>query len=211
MLYSITIAPSQSKDHSDDVAYRYDVTNIPADRILEVLAQDWMHLVYGKRILESASYLRDQGRPVIALWGEVLLINVRTVLTFGQGFGFEDAGHTPELVRSVARFFRKATPGSGVYLMAGTPTYWRTSDGDADRDPGFVNVWLEEFDAISPWTVARYNTEEEADIFADTTIRGDVELVEKRNKLKQGQEGKIDYIPVVHPGTSVCCSPYSMI
>jgi len=160
-----------------------------------------MHLVHTKRILDSPNYLKERGCPVVALWGEFsLIIFLDPILTPAQGFGFENAGHTPALVRSITHFFRTATPG-GVYLMAGTPTHWRTSDGDADRHPEFVDVWLNEFDAISPWTIGRYNTEDEADHFAATKMQGDIDLIKRRND--EGRWRRIDYIPVVHPGASV--------
>lgn len=85
--------------------------------------------------------------------------------------------------------------------MAGAPTHWRTGTGDADRDPGFLQVWLGEYDAISPWTVGRYSTENEADNFAKTVVKGDWELITNQNQGDNTR--KIDYIPVVFPGFSV--------
>lgn len=84
--------------------------------------------------------------------------------------------------------------------MAGVPAYWRTSEGDADRDPGFVTVWLNEVDAISPWTIGRYSSEHEADLFAENRMKGDSELLKKR--VDEGFK-KVDYVPVVFPGGSV--------
>jgi len=84
--------------------------------------------------------------------------------------------------------------------MAGVPTYWRTSEGDADRNPEFLTVWLNEVDAISPWTIGRYSSEREADRFAENMMRGDSEFLRKR--VDEGFK-KIDYIPVVFPGGSV--------
>lgn len=85
--------------------------------------------------------------------------------------------------------------------MGGTPTHWRTGEGDADRNSEFIQVWLNEFDAISPWTIGRYSTEEEADNFAKTKMKGDLELITNRNQ--EGNARKVDYIPVVLPGGSV--------
>jgi hypothetical protein len=116
------------------------------------------------------------------------------------GFGFEDSRHSPALVAAITTFFRNNTPG-GAYIIAGTPTYWRTSTNDADRNPQFVDVWLNEFDAISPWTVGRYGNEDEADKFAEERLKEDVELLKKRDE--QGTGRKVDYIPVVFPGGSV--------
>ncbi|KAJ2912412.1 hypothetical protein MD484_g8005, partial [Candolleomyces efflorescens] len=164
-------------------AIMYDVTGVPADRIQRILEQDWQHLLHHKRILDSPNYLKEKGTPVVALWG----------------FGFENAGHTPALVRSITQFFRNATPG-GVYLMGGTPTHWRTGEGDADRNPEFIDVWLNEFDAISPWTIGRFKTEDEADSFAEEKMKADSDLIQRRNS--EGRWKRLDYIPVVFPGGS---------
>ncbi|KAF9786869.1 hypothetical protein BJ322DRAFT_680773 [Thelephora terrestris] len=165
-------------------AIMYDVSGVPPDKIEEIIKFDWKHLVYNKRIFDSPSYLREKGKPVVALWG----------------FGFEDSRHTPGLVRSIASYLNSSHPG-GVYLMAGVPAHWRTSTGDADRDPDFVNVWLDSFDAISPWTIGRYGNVREADNFAEEKIAGDVQLINEHNgKARQGR--KLDYIPVVFPGGS---------
>ena len=90
--------------------------------------------------------------------------------------------------------------------MGGSPAYWRTSESDADRNPEWVNVWLEEFDAISPWTIGRYNDEESADRFEEEKIKGDVEFIKEHNdkwETNRDTMRRIGYIPVIHPGGSV--------
>lgn len=168
------------------VFFRYDVSNVPANRIQHILEHDWVHLIRKLCILDSPNYLKEKGRPVIGLWG----------------FGFNNRGHTPDLVRSIIKFFRTITPG-GAYIFGGAPSCWRLSEGDADRHPEFVDVWLNEFDAISPWTIGRYRNEKEADKFAETKMKGDMELIKRRNE-ETGK--KVDYVPVVHPGGSVSLS-----
>ena len=86
--------------------------------------------------------------------------------------------------------------------MGGTPTHWRTAEGDADRNPEFIDVWLNEFDAISPWTIGRYKTEEEAEAFCEHKMRADADLITRRNEDSRSLR-RIDYIPVVFPGGSV--------
>jgi hypothetical protein len=49
---------------------RYDVSGVPADRIQRILERDWIHLIHELGVLDSPNYLREQGKPVIALWGK---------------------------------------------------------------------------------------------------------------------------------------------
>nr|VWP01827.1 Alcohol dehydrogenase [Ganoderma boninense] len=169
-------------------AIMYDISGVAPDRIQRVLEHDWIHLIRRRGVLDSPAYLREQGRPVVALWG----------------FGMSDAHHSPETVRAVTRFIRDNTPG-GAYIMAGAPAHWRTSVMDADPNPEFVRVYMEEFDAISPWTVGRYSDEDGADRFEEEKIKGDVEFIKAHNErweMHKNTMRKIDYIPVVHPGGS---------
>ncbi|KAF8236974.1 hypothetical protein L208DRAFT_1432071 [Tricholoma matsutake] len=174
-------------------AIMYDVTGVPADRVHRVLAQDWTHLMHSKKILDSPNYLRENGRPVVGLWG----------------FGFAGSGHTPAMLRSITHFFRFNTPGGngGVYLVGGTPNHWRTADGDADADPGFREVWLREFDAIMPWTVGRYKDEDEGGEEGDgqrareRRVEEDVKAITKWVSALEDRR-RIDYVPVVYPGGS---------
>ena len=90
--------------------------------------------------------------------------------------------------------------------MAGVPAHWRTSVMDADSDPEFVRVWMEEVDAISRWTSGRFSDEEGADRCEEEKIKEDVQCINEHNdrwELKRGTMRKIDYIPVVFPGGSV--------
>jgi len=90
--------------------------------------------------------------------------------------------------------------------MGGCPASWRTAEGDADQDPGFLDVWMNDFDAISPWTIGRYETEQDADRFCEVKMQGDFNLIKRHNE--EGRGRKVDYIPVVFPGRSVCFLTY---
>ncbi|KAF8627290.1 hypothetical protein AX17_006335 [Amanita inopinata Kibby_2008] len=164
-------------------AIMYDVSGVAPNRIQRIIERDWIHLIRDKGILDSPNYLREKGKAVVAIWG----------------FGFHNAGHTPDIVRAVTSFIRSNTPG-GAYIMGGAPSQWRTAEGDADRNSAFLDVWLTEFDAISPWTVGRYCNEEEADRFANGGMKADLDLLKRR--WEDGNSKKIDYIPVVLPGGS---------
>ncbi len=60
---------SHLSSHFDCHTLRYDVSGVPADRIARVIEHDWMHLVRVKGVLDSPSYLKEKGKPVVALWG----------------------------------------------------------------------------------------------------------------------------------------------
>lgn len=114
------------------------------------------------------------------------------------GFGFSGRGHDPAIVRRIVQHVRAITPG-GAYVMAGAPTHWQTLSGDADPNPEFLDVWYNDFDAISPWTVGRYNDESSADRFAIEKVKKDMDALRRNSSARH-----VDYIPVIFPGFSVC-------
>jgi hypothetical protein len=136
-----------------------------------------------EQILKSPSYLREDGRPVVVVWG----------------LGFADRGQDPTaMIRMIRRL--KESVEDGLWLMAGTPSasplslqwepttrnsdtqvlfgfallttaYWNRGIEDADPNPKFLDLW-KEFDAISPWSVGRFGDERGADLFhKEKTVR----------------------------------------
>lgn len=49
--------------------YRYDISGVSADKIQRILERDWVHLIRHKAVLDSPNYLKEKGKPVVALWG----------------------------------------------------------------------------------------------------------------------------------------------
>jgi hypothetical protein len=45
------------------------VSGVAPDRIQRVIERDWIHLIHEKGILDSPNYLKEKGKPVVALWG----------------------------------------------------------------------------------------------------------------------------------------------
>ncbi|KAJ3994531.1 hypothetical protein F5050DRAFT_465003 [Lentinula boryana] len=163
----------------------YDVSGVSPNRVQQVLEHDWSHLIREQCLLDSPNYLQERGKPVLCLWG----------------FGFSKIRYDPDTVRAIISFFRESTPG-GVYIIAGVPAHWRTGDGDSDPNPEFLKLWLNHCDAISPWTVGRYKTEEEATRYANEIMKVDIETLTVKNQSGQNPHGHVDYIPVVLPGGS---------
>ncbi|CDZ98383.1 hypothetical protein [Phaffia rhodozyma] len=163
-------------------ANMWDLSGVPGDKIEQNIKDDWLHMINDEKILESPSYLHEDGRPVIAIWG----------------MGFADRGLDPDSLIRMIQWLRQSVP-TGVWIMAGTPTYWNRAMEDQDPNPDFAKVW-KEVDAISPWAVGRFGDLDGADGYhEDKTIR-DMEIIQNEDQDRPG--GPRDYIPVVFPGFS---------
>jgi hypothetical protein len=153
-------------------AIMYDISGQPAATLLNTLTNDWAFLAGYLQLTNSPRYLRHKGRPVVAIWG----------------FGFTDRPGTPQDALAVAAFFKAA----GCTVMGGVPTYWRTLNNDSQADPAWANAYLA-FDVISPWSVGRYGTTNEADNFKANLIQPDLAYCTAHN---------VEYMPVIFPGFS---------
>ncbi|KAJ7088363.1 hypothetical protein B0H15DRAFT_981954 [Mycena belliarum] len=176
-------------------AIMYDVSGVPAADVLRIVTQDIAHLVHGERVFDSPAYLRERGRPVVAVWG----------------FGLSDSRVPPQTARAVFAALRAAA--GDAYVFAGVPSHWRTPGaGDAHADPAWAALWLGgegegegAVDAISPWSVGRFSTSAEVEAWAAERWAGDAELVAKHNEeieLGAARGRRVDYVPVVLPGGS---------
>ncbi|MFJ4717383.1 discoidin domain-containing protein [Streptomyces sp. NPDC088785] len=118
----------------------------------------------------SPAYARQNGRPVVCIWG----------------FGFDDNQRpfTPDACLEVVNWFKQ----QGCYVIGGVPTWWRT--GDRDSRPGFSDVY-HAFDMLSPWMVGRIGTAGDADNFYNVATVPD---------LAECTAHGIDYQPCVLPG-----------
>jgi hypothetical protein len=153
-------------------AMMYDISGQSEDTVVSTLTNDWTYLVHTLHITDSTRYLRENGKPVVAIWG----------------FGFADRHGTPQDAQAVIRFFKNA----GCTVMGGVPTGWRTLTGDSQTDPEWAAVYRA-FDIISPWTVGRYHDAEGADRFKRIYLQPDLADAKAHGR---------DYLPVIWPGYS---------
>lgn len=86
------------------------------------------------RVTESRSYLHESAKPVIAIWG----------------MGMANDHHSPASLVRLLEWIQTVSI-SGIYVFAGTPSHWRTRDGDCDPDPAFSEVWRK-VQNVSPWS-----------------------------------------------------------
>ena len=129
---------------------------------------DVLHIEKELGIFQSPNYVHQDGKPVICLWG----------------FGFTHRAKEPEKSLALINWLK----AKGFYVIGGVPTNWLS--GTIDSYDNYLQVYRS-FDMISPWSVGRFKTNEEANRF-------------KLKYLKPDQEycaaNKIAYQPVVFPG-----------
>jgi len=153
-------------------ALMYDISGVPAERLLPTLTNDWNYLTKKMLLTASSRYLRHHGKPVVALWG----------------FGFAGRSDTPTQALAAINYFKSA----GCTVVGGVPAYWRTLDRDAQTNAAWAEAFRA-FDVISPWAVGRYGDAAGADDFAKNVIVPDLAAAKSAGR---------DYMPVVFPGFS---------
>lgn len=156
-------------------AVEYDLSGAHPETALKQLQDDWQYLAGQLKITSSPAYLRDHGKPIVAIWG----------------LGFEDASHLqdPALCLAIVKWFKDV---AHVRVMGGVPAGWRTLSADSASNQGWTAVYSA-LDIVQPWTVGRYRTLEAADAWKQTHLIPDI----ARTK-EQGQA----YMPVIFPGFS---------
>jgi len=153
-------------------ALMYDLTGLKANRIGEV-SEDWKMLRTKMKLTEDPAYLRHRGKPVVAVWG----------VGFGdpRDYTIEECGRLVDALKE-----------DGCTVVLGVPSGWREQKADAAKDPRILDV-LRKADVVSPWTVGRYRTPEEAAAHAEKLGKPDLAWCRAEKK---------DYLPVVFPGFS---------
>ncbi|WP_333577471.1 glycoside hydrolase family 71/99-like protein [Sphingobacterium sp.] len=135
------------------------------------IKNDWLNLM--KQYTQSPAYAKQNGKPVIGIWG----------------FGFNDNNHpwSAAVCLEVIQWFRD----QGCYVMGGTPTHWRLAQTGGDSRQGYIDVY-KSFDMLSPWMVGRIGTIADVDHYAQHIQNADLQFCNLNN---------IDYQPCVLPGS----------
>lgn len=153
----------------------YDLSGMK-EGTLDVVREDWRKLQSDGDVVSSEAYLHHKGRPLVAIWG----------------VGFKDRHEPGQYTLSECRELILALKESGCSIMLGVPTGWREGNRDAVDDAELLEV-LKCADVLSPWTVGRYRSPNEAARHADQFWSPDIQWC--------SAEG-LDYLPVVYPGFS---------
>jgi hypothetical protein len=135
------------------------------------LKSDWTtHIVGELHLTDSPAYAKQNGKPVLAIWG----------------LGYSGHPGTPQTTLDVVSYFQ----GLGMYVIGGVGNDWRTADGTRWSQAGFLDVY-DALDAISPWMVGVVGDDAGSDANRQTYNEGDVAYLHARGK---------HYQPCVLPG-----------
>ena len=92
------------------------MSGVPPGKIEDIIKHDFKHLAYNKRVFDSPSYLREKGKPVVALWGINLFSFPLPRMTANTNTGFFFARFRVRRLspyarsRSFNRFLHKPLP-----------------------------------------------------------------------------------------------------
>lgn len=150
----------------------YDLSGLKAADFPRV-TEDWKRLrADGPMRGGDPAYLSYKGKPLVALWG----------------LGFKDRPPALTEWRRLIRFFHD----EGCAVMVGVPCYWRTLGRDSIPDAELLDV-IATADIVSPWSVGRLGSSEEAAKRVDGLLKPD---------LAWCSDHGLGYLPVAFPGFS---------
>lgn len=150
----------------------YDLSGLKPGDFAKV-PEDWKRLhESGQMKSDDPSYLQAGKVPLVAIWG----------------LGFNDRPAALDEWESLIRFFHEQK----CAVMVGVPCYWRTLDRDTIKDPRLLEI-IAKADIVSPWTVGRFGTPEDAAKRVKSLLEPDLAWCRERG---------LDYLPVAFPGFS---------
>lgn len=137
----------------------YDVTGYSKDNLTDLLAKDYELLTEQfPKITDSPNYLRENGKPVVEIWG------------IGVGSNYKN---TVEEGAKLIQYFKD----QGCYVIGGVGAAWRSDSGDVLS--GYTDIY-NNMDMISPWLVGRFNTLSDIENTYKTTIADDKAYCDQR-------------------------------
>jgi hypothetical protein len=135
------------------------------------LKSDWRDQIVSElHLTDSPAYAKQNGKPVVCIWG----------------LGYTGHPGTPQTTQDVIDFFHSL----GLYVIGGLGNDWRTADGNRWSQAGFLSVF-DTLDAITPWLVGAIGDNAASDANRAAYNEGDVAYLHARGK---------HYQPCVLPG-----------
>ena len=153
-------------------AVMYDLSGLQAGEVARV-RDDWRSLHERVKVTSDSGYLHHEGKPIVAVWG----------------IGFSDKRDYSLLE---CRDLVASLKADGFTVMLGVPSWWREGRRDATSDPMLREI-VKMADIVSPWTVGRYRTPQEAARHGSDVWQPDAAWCDQH---------ELDFLPVVFPGFS---------
>jgi hypothetical protein len=154
----------------------YDISGLHDDELMSVVAADWQRLIDKDDFRNDPNYIRQGGKPLVAVWG----------------VGFTDREYTSQACQKLIEFFKGSDRHGGNAVMLGVPYFWRTGTHDSIPTEE-LHPLLKLADVISPWSVGRYNKIPQAEKIGQSMIAPDMAWC---------KENGLTYLPVFYPGFS---------
>lgn len=93
----------------------YDLSGLKSEEISSVIMKDWEYLNSQIDFRSDSSYIKHEGKPLIAVWG----------------VGFSDhRNYTLNDCQQLVEFLKSGKYG-GNSVMLGVPRFWKNGGGDA--------------------------------------------------------------------------------
>jgi len=161
--------------HGRTWSVMYDLSGLQQGEIDSVVIEDWKRLVDRMEITKDPSYQKQNGKPVVTIWG--------------VGFD-ENRAYTLDECAKLIDFLKHDPKYGGNCVMLGLPYGWREQVRDSVKDPKLHDV-IRMADIVSPWATTRYNSIE--------SFHNDLPIYQQPD-LAWCTENKLDYMPVIFPG-----------
>ncbi len=114
-------------------AVEYDMSGTPPEQAIAAMQKDWKFLVDVMKIADDPRYLKQNGKPVVAV------------------FGFYDDRFSATMANRIIDSFHTGDRYDG-FLIGGCQWWWRQ-----EKDPDWAKAFRR-FDAIKPWNVGNWGT-----------------------------------------------------
>ena len=161
-------------------AVMYDISKDdpgPGETLVTRIKADIDKLVLELRILESPTYLKHRGKPLIAMWG--------------VGRPEANQNYTLAQIEEIVDYLKDESTYGGFSVMAGTPWCFRSQSCSIDKTTDFHRV-LRKFDVVHGWYTGHFSASE----FSSSgfqSIRDDIDWCKTNG---------ISYAATISPGFS---------
>ena len=136
----------------------YDVSGGSQATLVADIEHDWASVIEGTLGLpDSPRYARQDGRPVVLLWG----------------LGFDDRPGTVAQTKDLVAWFK----ARGCFVGLGVPYEWRTEKGATK--PGFLDAYATA-DLVQPWAVGAVASDAQVDQHFAGVVKQDIAWTKAR-------------------------------